>query len=176
MSANGDSTSRSGPPAAADFPSAPGNLARFSALKSARTSADALPDALHPESLEVDTSTSRKITSRPAGSAWITADDKLTCLSVQPSGGGGTASCHSTYSVPHGFGYTTGDASEGAVTVAGVVPDAVDQVVVHIKGAADQKVPVSRNGYIAEVKGSPTSVSYTDASGEHSWPLAAFNG
>ncbi len=112
---------------------------------------------------------SRSVQGLPSGSAWVVPGDDRICLlfDIQPSGGGGT--CQPDAEVQAGqFPVLTASSpgrAPGVTSVAGVVPDGVAVVTVHLYGGATVEVTVHENVYLAAVHGGVQSVSFQGPSG-----------
>jgi hypothetical protein len=175
--ASGDSSTRSAPPAPSQYPTDQVALSSFSVLNAAPTAGDTLPAELHPDSLPVDASTSRRLAASSAGKAWVTGDAKLVCISAELTAGGATAACDATTTAEGGFAMTSGDASQGSVLVTGLVPDGASDITITMKNGKTLPVENDGNGFSVAVDGQTTNWSFTGRDGkQHSQELRAYNG
>ena len=89
-------------------------------------------------------------------------------------GARGVAGCTTDAIAARGWSAGTSSAREspGMIFTAGIVPDGVNAVTVHLSGRKPVSLSVHENVYMAEVHGWPASVSFTGPAG----PVSISNG
>jgi hypothetical protein len=146
----------------------------------------------------VNPSLSRRAEGFPSGAAWVIPGNGTICLiadnpqglamaskqlapgSTTPArvaripGADGATGCTTDSSAAKGWSAGTSGTREspGMTFTAGIVPDGVSAVTIHLAGGGSVSLPVHENVYMAEVHGWPSSVSLTGSAG----PVSISNG
>jgi hypothetical protein len=159
--------------ALATTPSAAG-LGTLGVLRRAQTTADAVPSGVTAGLTEgvfsgafgANVALARRVGGLTAGSAWVVPGDGSVCLIAASAGdpNGGATCASSAIVAAGGLEMEAGThRAPGVVFVAGVAPDGVSQVTLHLSGGASQTLTVRDNVYMAEVHGAVAATTFAGA-------------
>jgi len=147
----------------------------FAVLKRAHTANDALPPGQHiafSASSGANLNLARKVTTS-YGVAWVIPGEGAVCLLTEPNAdpSAGGAGCADNQAATQGYlemeevGTNVPDSSEAPNFVSGLVPDAVQQVAIHLSNGESTDASVRENVYMDEVTGHVSSVTFNGPQG-----------
>jgi hypothetical protein len=149
----------------------PADTAAFAILRRPQTAADQVPLEL-PIGLSgasgANLGLSRRAPRAGEAEAWVVPGRGSMCLiSTWPASGGGGASCQPNAAAIAGrLEVSSGSRrARGTDFIAGLVPDGVSEIAVHLAGGRTRMAAVRENVYLVAVSGTPESVTFTGPHG-----------